>query len=97
MRYFCNESIFICRYWCSTKVDDNLEHIGGQGNWGFCRQSCTTIALDTTSLRPIITAASEVYEAASTGDFFQLIYRFSNSYGLLFPKLFRHIVIKKIL
>ena len=24
------------RHWCSTKVDDDLEHIGGEGNWGFC-------------------------------------------------------------
>ena len=40
----CSKFIFIsCRFWCSTKVDDNLEHIGGQGNWGFCRQSCPTI------------------------------------------------------
>ena len=21
-------------------MDNELEHIGGQGNWGFCRQSC---------------------------------------------------------
>jgi len=29
------------RFWCSTKVDDNtLEHIGGQGNWGYCQESC---------------------------------------------------------
>ena len=41
---FCITSIFIyCRYWCSTKVDNELEHIGGQGNWGFCRQSCPPI------------------------------------------------------
>ena len=25
------------RYWCFTKVDDNLE---GIGNWGYCDQSC---------------------------------------------------------
>ena len=24
------------RHWCSTNVDDDLEHIGGLGNWGFC-------------------------------------------------------------
>jgi len=30
------------RFWCSTKVDKKTkEHIGGQGNWGFCRESCT--------------------------------------------------------
>ena len=23
-------------YWCSTKVDDQGNHIGGQGNWGNC-------------------------------------------------------------
>ena len=21
-------------------MDEKLEHIGGQGNWGFCRKSC---------------------------------------------------------
>ena len=21
-------------------MDEDLEHIGGQGNWGFCRKSC---------------------------------------------------------
>ena len=41
---FCSTLIFIyCRFWCSTKVDNNLEHVGGEGNWGFCRQSCPTI------------------------------------------------------
>lgn len=25
------------RYWCFTKVDDNLE---GIGNWGYCGQAC---------------------------------------------------------
>ena len=29
-------------FWCSTKVDDKLEHVGG-GNWGYCRQSCPPI------------------------------------------------------
>jgi hypothetical protein len=50
------------KYWCSTKVDDNLEHIGGQGNWGFCRKSCpllnpkiiTTRKASTSSERPKI-------------------------------------------
>ena len=27
-------------YWCSTKVDSNGTHIGGQGNWGTCGQNC---------------------------------------------------------
>ena len=26
------------RYWCSTKVNKNLKHVGG--NWGYCSQSC---------------------------------------------------------
>ena len=26
--------------WCSTKVDDDGVHIGGQGNWGGCSQAC---------------------------------------------------------
>ena len=29
------------RYWCSTKVDENLEHIRfPNGYWGYCDQSC---------------------------------------------------------
>ena len=31
------------RFWCSTKVDNDLNHIGGQGNWGYCGSSCPTI------------------------------------------------------
>ena len=26
--------------WCSTKVDESGNHIGGQGNYGFCEQRC---------------------------------------------------------
>ena len=26
--------------WCSTKVDNDGVHIGGQGNWGVCSQAC---------------------------------------------------------
>ena len=63
----CN--IFNCRYWCSTKVDNDLEHIAGQGNWGFCRQSCPPITLVTTTLRPTTTTASKISEAASIGDY----------------------------
>ena len=28
------------RAWCSTKVDGNGVHIGGQGNWGECGLGC---------------------------------------------------------
>ena len=28
------------KYWCSTKVNENLEHADGIGNWGYCGQSC---------------------------------------------------------
>ena len=27
-------------FWCSTKVDDEGNHIGGQGNWGNCASNC---------------------------------------------------------
>ena len=80
--YFFEKSIlkcinFLCRYWCSTKVDDQLEHVGGQGNWGFCRQSCPPIALVTTTTpKPTTTTASEVSEAANRGDFLKLHYDF---------------------
>ena len=26
--------------WCSTKVDQAGNHIGGQGNWGYCEEKC---------------------------------------------------------
>ena len=28
------------KLWCSTKTSTDLEHVGGQGNWGYCAQSC---------------------------------------------------------
>jgi len=28
------------RWWCSTKVDNNLEHVGAGGNWGYCSLDC---------------------------------------------------------
>jgi hypothetical protein len=28
------------RYWCSTKVNENLEHADSIGNWGYCSESC---------------------------------------------------------
>ena len=32
------------KYWCSTKVSPRTkEHIGGEGNWGWCRNSCPPI------------------------------------------------------
>ena len=30
------------RSWCSTKVDSNNRHIGGEGNWGYCDDNCET-------------------------------------------------------
>ena len=29
--------------WCSTKVDQFNEHIGGENNWVYCRESCLII------------------------------------------------------
>ena len=26
--------------WCSTKVDEFGNHVGGQGNWGHCEPKC---------------------------------------------------------
>ena len=26
--------------WCSTKVDENGKHVGGQGKWGNCGPGC---------------------------------------------------------
>ena len=36
-------SLYFFRQWCSTKVDKFNEHIGGENNWGFCRESCLII------------------------------------------------------
>ena len=74
---FCGTYIY-CRFWCSTKVDNNLEHIGGQGNWGFCRQSCptitsvtttrpTTIPRPTTAPRPRTPRPSEIQKPSPNG------------------------------
>ena len=27
--------------WCSVGIDENGEHIGGQGLWGHCASNCT--------------------------------------------------------
>ena len=27
--------------WCSTLTNSNDDHVGGQGNWGFCASDCT--------------------------------------------------------
>ena len=79
--YFFEKSIvkciyFLCRYWCSTKVDDQLEHVGGQGNWGFCQQSCPPIALVASTPKPTTTTATEISEAAIRGDFLELHFAF---------------------
>ena len=29
--------------WCSTKVDEEGNHIGGRGNWGNCNETCSII------------------------------------------------------
>ena len=26
--------------WCSTKIDETGYHIGGEGNWGNCDETC---------------------------------------------------------
>ena len=32
------------KHWCSTKIHPpTLEHIGGEGNWGYCTNSCPPI------------------------------------------------------
>ena len=32
--------------WCSTKTDPNGQHIGGQGQWGHCPDSCPVAGRD---------------------------------------------------
>jgi hypothetical protein len=36
-------SLYSFRQWCSTKVDKFNQHIGGENNWGYCRESCLII------------------------------------------------------
>ena len=64
----CQCILFNCRYWCSTKVDSELKHIVGQGNWGFCRESCQRTALVATTLRPTATITTKT-EEKNKGDF----------------------------
>merc|ERR1719219_1746727 len=40
------------RYWCSTKIDAELEHVGGGGNWGYCDQNCPPLGPPKTTARP---------------------------------------------
>merc|ERR1719228_1215126 len=35
------------RAWCSTKVDSNGVHVSGEGEFGYCPQSCLTYILST--------------------------------------------------
>ena len=28
--------------WCSTLTDQNGNHVGDQGKWGYCASNCTT-------------------------------------------------------
>ena len=35
--------LYFFRQWCSTKLDKFNEHIGGENNWGYCRESCLII------------------------------------------------------
>ena len=37
------------RYWCSTKVNENLEHADGIGNWGYCSESCPRLNKESAS------------------------------------------------
>ena len=39
--------------WCSTKVDEYGVHIGGQGYWGYCPQTCGTVSYNTLSSKLI--------------------------------------------
>ena len=29
------------KFWCSTSVDKEGEHVGGKGKWGFCHEECS--------------------------------------------------------
>jgi len=43
------------RFWCTTKVDKDLNHIGGQGNWGYCGSSCpSTVPRTITAAPPVV-------------------------------------------
>ena len=30
------------KFWCSTKVNEEQEHISGEGHWGICSEKCPT-------------------------------------------------------
>ena len=32
------------RYWCPTKVNQNLEYVASEKDWGFCKQSCPQLS-----------------------------------------------------
>ena len=35
--------------WCSTLTDSNNDHVGGQGNWGFCSSNCGVVTSTTSA------------------------------------------------
>ena len=55
------------RYWCFTKVDDNLE---GIGNWGYCGQSCppnnTQFLQEMTTLIPTTEETTTIFLITAT-------------------------------
>ena len=68
------------RFWCSTKVDINRNHIANQNEYGYCADNCPTssgedIIIDDTTENPILD------KTTSTG-------KYLNS--LLFIYILRH-------
>ena len=52
------------KLWCSTKTSPNGTHIGGEGNWGYCRKGCDKeIELETTTTT---TAETTIKPTAAT-------------------------------
>ena len=35
------------KFWCPTQVNEDLEYVLGQGNWGYCSSSCPPLSNDT--------------------------------------------------
>ena len=64
--------------WCSTLTDSNGDHVGGQGNWGFCSSNCGNPTTNPTN--PTTTGPSGPGQCGKSLTVFWHIF-FRNKYG----------------
>ena len=58
-----NKHITMDESWCSTKVDESGNHIGGRGNWGNCDENCPLPTMYGKVTQDIITSSLIVFKS----------------------------------